>query len=45
MGANIVVGLFMSGVLQYLWGMIHSLQMMVLTALFNIYTPTNASIL
>ena len=44
-GANVVLGLFIAGALQYMWGMIHSLQMIVLTALFNIYSPTNANII
>ena len=44
-GANVLVGLFMAGALQYMWGMIHSLQMIVITALFDLYTPTNANII
>ena len=41
-GANIFVSLFSSGFLQFLWGMINTLQVLVLTELFYIDIPVNA---
>ena len=41
-GANIFISLFSSGFLQYLWGMINTLQIIVLSALFDLNEPINA---
>ena len=35
-GANIFVSVFSSAFLQYLWGMINTLQIIVLSALFDL---------
>ena len=40
--ANAIFGIFSAYLLQYLWGMINALQMIVLTALFNVTIPFNA---
>lgn len=40
--ANAIVGIFSAYLLQHLWGMINALQMIVLTALFNVKVPFNA---
>ena len=44
-GANLLFSLFSAGALQYLWGLINSLQMIVLTALFAIKVPFNAEMI
>lgn len=42
--ANIVLSFFMAGMLQYLWGMINTLQVIVLTGLFGLTdVPPNAA--
>lgn len=40
--ANAVIGLFSSGALQWLWGQINSMQMILLTSLFNVNFPVKA---
>ena len=35
MGGNLVFAVFMSGLMQYMWGMINALQIAVLTVLFS----------
>ena len=45
MGANLIVALFMSGAIQTMWGMVNSLQMIVLTVLFSTYAPKNLKII
>lgn len=41
-GANILVSFFSAGMLQYLWGLINTLQMIVMTSLFQLVIPPNA---
>ena len=41
-GANLIVMLLSSGFLQFLWGLINTLQVLVLTALFEAEIPINA---
>ena len=43
--ANAVVSIFYAGILQYLWGLINALQVIVLTDLFNIDVAPNAHII
>ena len=45
LGSNLILGIFLSFLLQYLWGLINALQVVVLTALFNLEIPENASII
>ena len=40
--SNIVVSIFLAGLLQFLWGLINTIQMIMLTALFTILVPKNA---
>jgi hypothetical protein len=40
--ASLVVNLLMSSSLQFLWGMLNSLQLIVHVPLFNLYLPANA---
>ena len=40
--SNAFISLFAAQFLQYLWGMINALQVIVFTALFNINVPENA---
>jgi len=42
LAANFVLNFLMSGLLQYLWGMINALQMIVYSVLFNVAYPPNA---
>lgn len=42
LGANFIVSILLSGLLQLLWGLINTLQLVVLTVLFNIQIPINA---
>lgn len=45
LGANVLISLFFAGALQYLWGMINALQVIVLTKLFSLDNiPPNAYI-
>lgn len=44
-GANAFVSFFAAYMLQYIWGMINALQMIVLTALFAFQIPFNAQML
>lgn len=39
LGTNLFVSIFLIGVLQYLWGLINTLQMIVLTVLLNVIMP------
>ena len=41
-GANVIFSLFSAGMLQYLWGLINTLQMIVMTSLFSLRMPLNA---
>lgn len=41
-GANIIFSFFSAGMLQYLWGLINTLQMIVMTSLFQLEIPPNA---
>ena len=43
-GANIFASLFTGGLLQFIWGMVNTLQIVVLTALFQVKIPLNADI-
>ena len=43
LGTNFFVSIFLIGVLQYLWGLINTLQMIVLTVLLNVIMPQNSS--
>ena len=45
LGGNLFVSLFSAGALQYLWGLINALQMIVLTVLFNIDVAANADMI
>ena len=45
MVGNTVITLFLSGVFQYLTGLIYAAQMMVFTVLFTISTPNNAKVI
>lgn len=38
-GTNIALSIFYSQMIQYMWGMINSLQMIVLTVLFDVNMP------
>lgn len=40
--SNIVLSIFFAGLLQLLWGLINTIQMIMLTALFTILLPQNA---
>jgi hypothetical protein len=42
MAGNVIVAIFMSGVMQYMWGMINALQIAVMTVLFVCKQPANA---
>ena len=41
-GANLFVSFFSAGLLQYLWGLINTLQMIMLTVFFKVDIPVNA---
>ena len=41
--ANFLLSLFTSGFLQFLWSMINTLQIVMLTSLFNLEFPDNAT--
>lgn len=43
MGSNIILSFFMISVLQFLWGLINALQMVVFTVLFAVNFPSNCS--
>ena len=43
MGTNFFLSFFMIGVLQFLWGLINTLQMIMFTVLFSISFPLNCS--
>jgi hypothetical protein len=40
-GANLVTSLLSAKVIQYMWGIINSLQLIVLTVLFSVKMPEN----
>ena len=40
--SSFVISFFLAGVLQFLWGMINGLQMIVLSILFSVLFPANA---
>ena len=42
--SNLAVSFLLSGVLQYLWGMVNALQMIVMTVLFSVIRPVNAEV-
>ena len=42
--SNLVLGIFFSGLLQFTWSMVNSLQLITHTALFSIVMPSNAQI-
>ena len=44
LGANIFLSLFSAYLLQHLWGMINTLQIIVLSSLFGLDIPFNADI-
>jgi len=44
-GTNLFLSIFSAGALQYLWGLINSLQMIVMTALFRIDIADNADMI
>ena len=41
LGTNFILSIFLIGVIQYLWGIINTLQMITLTALFSGNMPQN----
>lgn len=41
-GANIALSFVSAGLLQYLWGLVNTMQIIVLTALFKLDMPENA---
>lgn len=41
LGTNFFLSVFLIGVLQFLWGLINTLQMIVLTVLFSVDMPSN----
>ena len=41
-GANFIISLIFAGILQEIWGLINTLQMMVMTVLFSVAMPLNA---
>ena len=41
LGSNFILSIFLVGVIQYLWGLINTLQMITLTALFTGNMPQN----
>ncbi len=43
--ANIFVSIFSAGMLQYLWSLINTLQIVVLTVLFALEIPVNAEMI
>ena len=43
--ANLVLSFFTAGLLQYLWGLINTLQLIMLTALFDVQMPENAEMI
>ena len=43
--ANFVMSIFSSGFLQFLWSMINTLQIVMLTSLFNLEFPDNATVI
>lgn len=42
MASNIFLSMFLAYLLQYLWGLINSLQVIVLGALLDLLAPTNS---
>ena len=42
LGSNIFVSFFNAHALQYLWGMVNAIQMIIMTSLFKISLPVNA---
>lgn len=42
-GANIIFSILGSGLLQFLWGLINTLQIIMLTSLFDLHFPDNAN--
>ena len=44
LSSNLAVSFLLSGVLQYLWGMVNALQMIVMTVLFSVIRPINAEV-
>mmetsp|Transcript_33742 Transcript_33742/g.44510 ORF Transcript_33742/g.44510 Transcript_33742/m.44510 type:complete len:230 (+) Transcript_33742:313-1002(+) len=45
MAGNLVISLLFAGALQYLWGMVNSLQVMVMAILFGVYLPENLQVI
>ena len=45
MAGNFVISLILAIALQYMWGMINSLQIIVLSVLFKFMTPLNAQVI
>ena len=41
MGTNFFLSIFMISMLQYMWGLINTLQMIVMTVLFSLNMPLN----
>ena len=42
LGSNAILGVFLAALVQYLWGLINALQIIMLTGLFHTDMPTNA---
>lgn len=45
MAGNLFISLLMAYALQYLWGMVNSLQLIVLASLFDLLIPENAKVI
>ena len=45
MAGNFFISLLLAGAMQYLWGMVNALQIIVLSSLFSILTPTNSGVI
>lgn len=45
MAANGLISIVFAGALQFLWGLINSLQIIVLSVLFNLQIPENAKVI
>ena len=43
--SSIILSIFFAGLLQYLWGFINTLQIIMITALFTIMLPSNAQMM
>lgn len=41
-GSSVFLSVFFAGLMQYLWGMVNTLQIIVVTGLFTIVLPLNA---